>query len=40
MLLPHREVSTGYSDGTGRTQSRLIFTGDKIRFSAYFAKDD
>ena len=39
MLLPRREVSTGYPDGTGRTQSRLICTGDEIRFSAYFAKD-
>ncbi|MGX1904042.1 tail fiber/spike domain-containing protein [Enterobacter asburiae] len=38
-LLPRREVSTGYPDGTGRTQSRLICTGDEIRFSAYFAKD-
>ncbi|MCV5104493.1 phage tailspike protein [Escherichia coli] len=38
-LLPRREVSTGYPDGTGRVQSRLISTGDEIRFSAYLVMD-
>lgn len=39
ILLPRREVSADYPDGTVRTQFRLICTGDEIRFSAYFAKD-
>ncbi|MBA7986536.1 phage tail fiber protein [Enterobacter asburiae] len=38
-LIPRREVGSGYPDGSGRLQSRLICTGDEIRFSAYFAKD-
>ena len=38
-LIPRREVGAGYPDGSGRLQSRLICTGDEIRFSTYFAKD-
>lgn len=38
-IIPRREVGTGYPDGSGRLQSRLICTGDEIRFSAYLAKD-
>lgn len=38
-LIPRREVSTGFYDGTGRLSARLISTGDEITFSSYIAVD-
>ena len=37
-MIPRREVSTGYFDGQGRTQSRPICVGDEILFSLYIDK--
>lgn len=35
MLLNRRDVSSGYVDGSGYTQSRPIMVGDEITFSCY-----
>lgn len=38
-IIPRREVSNGFSDGTGRLSARLISMGDEITFSSYIAVD-